>query len=90
MGIVDGLEPIKIDEEKAELGALAYLLFEHGVEVAGVEEASAIVGDGEFLDKSHGAVVLDGDCGVVAEDAKERDGVLRQEIKLAVEELDDA
>src|SRR6185369_3641850 len=86
----DGLEAVEVDEEKAELLALGHLLVEHGVEVAGVEEAGAVVGDGELLDEGDGAVVLDGDGGVVAEDAEEGDRVLGEEIELAVEELDDA
>ena len=37
-----------------------------------------------------GAGVLDGDGGVVAEDAQEGDGVLAHQVELAVEQLDDA
>ena len=103
VSVVDVLEVVEVDEGEAEgdgdwigLGARGrslgefYLLLEHGVEVAGVEEAGAVVGDGELVDEVDGACVADGDGGVVAEDAQEGDGVFAEEIELGVEELDDA
>ena len=58
--------------------------------MAGVEEASAIVSDGELVDEGDGTGVADGDGGVITEDAEEGDGVFREEVELGVEELDDA
>ena len=66
------------------------LLVQQGVEVARVEEAGAVVGDGELVDELDRAGILDGDGGVVAEDAQEGDGVLALQVELGVEELDDA
>ena len=95
VGVVDLLEVVEVDEEQAEAclgdgcGELD-LLVQQGVEVAGVEEAGAVVGDGELVDELDRAGILDGDGGVVAEDAQEGDGVLALQVELGVEELDDA
>ncbi len=95
MGVVDLFEVVEVDEEQAEAGlgdgcGQLDLLVQQGVEVACVEEAGAVVGDGELVDELDGAGVLDGDGGVVAEDAQEGDGVLALQVELGVEELDDA
>ena len=95
VGVVDLLEVVEVDEQQAELVAAIGcrdrdLFVQQGVEVARVEEAGAVVGDGELVDQLDRARVLDGDGGVVAENAEEGDGVLAHQVELAVEELDDA
>ncbi len=90
--IVDALEVIKIHEEERErlvCGELQ-LLFHAGVQVPRVEEAGAVVGDGELVDALHVRGVADGDGGEVAEDAEELDGGVGQQVDLGVEQLDDA
>ena len=57
--------------------ALQFLL-EHVVEMAHVEEAGGVIGDGELLDARDVASIFDGDGRVVAEDVKECDGVVGQ------------
>src|SRR6185312_6544492 len=95
MRVVDLLEAVEVKEEQAELvrgilAMLGQLLVEQRVEMARVEQAGAIVGDGELVDALDGAGVLDGDGGVVAEQAQKADGILAQQIELAVEQLNDA
>jgi hypothetical protein len=94
---------VEVHEEEAEVrlgdgddagvsggGVGDHLLLEEGVEVAGVEEAGAVVGDAEVVDELDVAGVFEGDGGVVAEDAEEGEGGLGKEVELAVVELEDA
>ena len=68
----------------------AHPLLQHGVEMPRIEQAGDVVGDGELLDQRHRSGILNRNCGIVAEDAQERDRILRQQVELAVQQLDDA
>jgi hypothetical protein len=91
---------VEVHEEKAEVGlgdgddagvgGWSDFLLEQGVEVTGVEEAGAVVGDAEVVDELDVAGVFEGDGGVVAEDAEEGDRGLGHEVELGVVELEDA
>jgi hypothetical protein len=58
--------------------------------VAGVVQAGAVVGDGQFLDLLDGARVIDGDGGVVAQRVQEEHLLLDEGLDRAIDELDDA
>ena len=83
-----GFEAIEIHEHEAEGLARAHLFVQHAVEMPCVEQAGDVVGDGQLLDQRHRPRVLNRNCRVVAEDAQEGDGILRQQVQLAVQQLD--
>ena len=74
--VVDQLEMVKVHKDNAEFRVEATRTLELDLqgrmEVAGVEESRAVVGDGEFLDAFERAGVFDGNPGVVGEDMQER------------------
>src|SRR5580658_9469059 len=91
MKIVDELEAVQIEEDEAQglhvAMGLFQFAFEDFVEMARVEEAGDVVGDGELLDAGNILGVLDGDCGVVDEDMQERDGVVGLVVETGIEYL---
>lgn len=94
VGVVDCFEAIQIDEDEAErsagqTGGFA-LLAEEAVELALVEEAGTVIGDGELLNAFDGSGVFDSDRGIVAEQMQERDDIVAEGFQAAVEELNDA
>ncbi len=81
LGVVDLLEVIQVDEDHAEFIAepsrAVDLGFERLVEMPGVEQAGAVVGDGEFLNLLDRLGVFDGDGRVVAQATAGRTSLAR-------------
>ena len=70
MQVIDPLEVVEIDKDQAEgkieaAGALE-LAFRDGKQVPGIEQAGAVIGDGQFLNALDGAHILNGDRRVVS------------------------
>ena len=94
VGVVDILEAIEVKEGEADRCALdsdaLEFTIEYMVEVAGVEEASAVVGDGELLDAGDVVSVFDRDGGVVGEDVEKSNGVVVHLVGAGIDDLDNA
>jgi len=92
--IVDGFEPVEVEEDETEWFGLVVsdveFCLEQCVKMAGVEETGDVVGDGELLGVGDIQGVLYGDGGVVDEDVQEGDGVVGMLVKVGVEDFQNA
>src|SRR5271163_268494 len=92
--VVDALEVVQVNEDQAEgeteaAGALKLDLGD-GKQVPRVEEAGAVIGDGQFLNALHGAHILNGDRRVVAQHLEKGHGFPGQGGHAIVKQLDHA
>src|SRR5438477_3031337 len=91
MRVVDLLEVVEIDEQDGELIAVACravdFCFKSFIEMTGIIEAGAIVGDGEFLNLFHRACIFNGDGGVIANRLKKERLLVREMFHLYVDQL---
>ncbi len=92
VGVVDELETVEVKEGEADGNALLGAEFEFAaedvVEMAGVVESGAVVGDAQLLDAGDVARVFDGDGGVVGEDVEKGDGVIGHAVGAGIEDLE--
>src|ERR1043166_2841041 len=74
--VIDLLEVVEVDEQHRELVTEAGRTIDLGlksfIKMPGVIQASAVVGDGQFLDALDRARVIDGNGGIVADGTKEK------------------
>src|SRR5277367_5918450 len=92
--VVDPLEMVEINKDHAEgkTEAARTLEFAFGdrKQVPRVEQPGAVIGDRQFLNAFHGAYILDGYRGVVAQHAKERCCFGGERGRAIVHQLNDA
>jgi hypothetical protein len=92
--VVDGFEAIEVEEDEAErFGFVAgdvQLGLKQGVEMAGVEEAGDVVGDGKLLCVGDVLSVFDGDGGVIDQDVQEGDRLVGVLVEMRIEDFEDA
>src|ERR1700722_11861335 len=94
VSVIDLFEVVEIDEQDRELVAVASravnLGFQSLVEMTGVIEPGAVIGDGKFLNLFHGARVFNGDGGVIANRLQEKRFLVGEVFHLYVDQLNDA
>ena len=94
VGVVDLLEVVEVNKDHRKFVVVPRRAIDLGlqnfIEMAGVVEAGAIVGDGEFLNLLDGARVFNGDGGVVAECVQEEHFAFGVVVQRHVHQLDHA
>jgi len=93
MGVVDRLEMVEINEDHAELVAKARRTVDFGfkrlVQMASIEEACTVVGDGEFLNFFDRPGILNRNRGVVAQ-GLQKEHLLLAHLDIGVDQLNHA
>ena len=93
MRVVDRLEVVEVDEDHAELVAEARravdLGFKGFVQMARIEQARAIVGDGQFLNLLDRPRILNRNRGIVAQ-RLQKEHLLLSQAHVGVDQLDHA
>ena len=91
--VVDQLEKVEVKESQAhgeiETDGPRQFAAENIVEMARVEEAGSVVGDGELLNARHVARIFNGDGGMIGQDVQEGDCVVVHAIGARIENFDD-
>jgi transcriptional regulator with XRE-family HTH domain len=95
MGVVDAFEVVQVNENQGKLVAVAAravnFLFEDFVQVAGIVQTGAVVGDRQFVNALDMSRVFDGDGSIVGQRFQQGQVALLKPVRAhAVDQLDDA
>src|SRR5436190_7068221 len=92
--VVDCFEVIEVNEQHAELITKTRrtidLSLKRLIKMTRVIEASAVVGDSQFLNFFDGARVLDGNCRVVTQRLQKESFLIGEVVEMNVNQLDHA
>ena len=79
--VVHHLEAVEVDEDQRKFKSVAVravdLRIQHEIQVPGVVQAGAIIGDGQLVNALHVPRILDGDRGVVGQRFEQSEVALR-------------